>query len=47
METSLSSNLPGKIDPPYKKTDGTFNLNIAIIIPGKDLSQPAIPTKPS
>ncbi len=28
-------------------TDGTFSLSIAIIMPGKDLSQPATPTKAS
>ena len=29
------------IEPPYKKTAGTFNRNIAIIMPGNDLSVPA------
>ena len=44
---SLPFNLPGRIDPPYIKTLGTFNLTIAIIKPGKDLSQPATPTNAS
>ena len=45
--TSLPLCTPGRIDPPYIKTEGTFNLTIAIIIPGKDLSHPAKPTKAS
>ena len=45
--TSLPLNFPGSIDPPYIKTLGTFNLHIAIIRPGKDLSQPAKPTNAS
>ena len=45
--TSLPLYLPGRIDPPYINTLGTFNLTIDIINAGKDLSQPAIPTKAS
>ncbi|CAI8407203.1 MAG: Uncharacterised protein [Hyphomonas sp. TMED17] len=45
--TSRPSNRPGKIDPPYKNTLGTFRRSIAIIIPGRDLSQPATPTSAS
>ena len=45
--TSLPLNLPGNIDPPYIKTLGIFNLHMAIINPGNDLSHPARPTKAS
>ena len=45
--TSLPLYLPGKIDPPYINTLGTFKRHIAIIKPGKDLSQPANPTNAS
>ena len=45
--TSLPLYLPGNIDPPYINTLGTFNLHIAIINPGNDLSQPAKPTNAS
>ena len=45
--TSLSLKRPGKIEPPYMKTDGTFKRAIAIITPGSDLSQPAKPTTAS
>ena len=38
---------PGRIDPPYRNTDGTFRRIIAIIMPGRDLSQPARPTSAS
>ena len=38
---------PGMIVPPYTKTDGKFNRAIAIIVPGRLLSQPAIPTRAS
>ena len=37
-------NRPGRIEPPYMKTDGTLRRSIAIMIPGSDLSQPAMPT---
>ncbi len=39
--TSLPRNLPGRIEPPYMNTDGTFSRSMAIIMPGSDLSQPA------
>src|SRR4029077_16009729 len=42
--TSLPLKRPGRIEPPYMKTDGTLSRTIAIISPGKDLSQPASPT---
>src|SRR4029079_5881774 len=45
--TSLPLNLPGRIEPPYMKTDGTSSRTIAIIRPGSDLSQPAMPTSAS
>ena len=45
--TSFPLYLPGRIDPPYINTLGTFNLTIDIIKPGKDLSHPAIPTNAS
>ena len=45
--TSCPLCLPGKILPPYIKILGIFKRTIAIIIPGKDLSQPAIPSKAS
>src|SRR5262245_53453769 len=45
--TSCPLNLPGKMEPPYIKTDGTLRRTIAIIMPGRDLSQPARPTSAS
>ncbi len=45
--TSLPLKRPGRIEPPYMKTDGTLSLIIAIISPGRDLSQPASPTSAS
>src|SRR3546814_4532171 len=37
--TSLPRNLPGRIEPPYMKTDGMFRRTMAIIRTGSDLSQ--------
>ena len=45
--TSLPLKRPGRIEPPYMKTDGTLSRTIAIIMPGSDLSQPARPTSAS
>ena len=45
--TSLPLWRPGRIDPPYMNTDGTFSRTIAIIMPGNDLSHPASPTSAS
>ena len=45
--TSLPLKRPGRIEPPYMKTDGTLSRNITIISPGSDLSQPANPTSAS
>ena len=45
--TSLPRNLPGRIEPPYMNTDGTFRRSMAIIMPGSDLSQPASVTMAS
>ena len=45
--TSRPWNLPGRIEPPYMNTLGTFRRSIAIIMPGSDLSQPARPTSAS
>jgi len=39
--------IPGRIEPPYRNTDGTLSRTIDIIIPGSDLSQPAMPTRAS
>ena len=39
--TSRPLNLPGRIEPPYMNTLGTFSRSMAIIIPGSDLSHPA------
>ena len=47
MVTSWPLKRPGRIEPPYMKTAGTFNRSIAIISPGSDLSQPARPTSAS
>ena len=47
MVSSFPSSIPGIMVPPYTKTDGMFNLAIAIIVPGSDLSHPAIPTSAS
>ncbi len=47
MVTSRPLKRPGRIEPPYMKTDGTFKRSIAIIRPGSDLSQPANPTSAS
>ena len=45
--TSWPLKRPGRIEPPYMKTDGTLSRTIAIIMPGSDLSQPARPTSAS
>ena len=45
--TSRPLNLPGRIEPPYMNTDGTLSRSMAIIMPGSDLSQPAMPTSAS
>ena len=45
--TSRPCQRPGRIEPPYMKTEGTFRRTIAIISPGSDLSQPARPTSAS
>src|SRR5262249_62323139 len=45
--TSLPLKRPGRIEPPYIKTEGTLSRTIAIISPGSDLSQPASPTSAS
>ena len=45
--TSLPLYEPGRMEPPYIKTEGIFNLSIAIIKPGRDLSQLAKPISPS
>ena len=42
--TSRPWNFPGRIEPPYMNTDGTFRRSMAIIVPGRLLSQPAMPT---
>ncbi len=42
--TSRPLNLPGRIEPPYMNTLGTLRRTIAIIMPGRLLSQPARPT---
>ena len=38
---------PGIIVPPYTNTDGTSRRAMAIMVPGSDLSQPAMPTSAS
>ena len=38
---------PGRMEPPYMNTAGTFSRSMAIIMPGSDLSQPARPTSAS
>ncbi len=45
--TSRPLKRPGRIEPPYMNTAGTFSRSIAIIMPGSDLSQPASPTSAS
>ncbi len=45
--TSLPLKRPGRMLPPYMKTDGTLRRTIAIIMPGSVLSQPASPTSAS
>ena len=45
--TSLPRNRPGRIEPPYMKTEGILRRSIAIIMPGSDLSHPARPTSAS
>ena len=45
--TSRPLNLPGRIEPPYMNTDGTLRRSMAIMMPGSDLSQPAMPTSAS
>ena len=40
--TSRPRKQPGRIEPPYANTDGRSSRIIAIIIPGRVLSQPAI-----
>ena len=50
MSTTVTSrplNRPGRIEPPYMKTAGTLSRTMAIISPGRDLSQPARPTSAS
>ena len=42
-----SGALPGRIEPPYMNTAGTLSRTIAIIMPGRLLSQPASPTMAS
>ena len=44
---SLPSRRPGMIEPPYMNTDGTLRRSMAIIMPGRLLSQPATPTRAS
>jgi hypothetical protein len=45
--TSLPLKRPGRIEPPYMNTAGTFSRTMAIMIPGSVLSQPASPTRAS
>ena len=45
--TSLPCQRPGRIEPPYRNTLGTFRRSMAIIMPGRLLSQPATPTRAS
>ena len=45
--TSRPSYEPGRMEPPYRNTLGTFRRSMAIIMPGRDLSHPAIPTSAS
>ena len=45
--TSRPWNRPGRIEPPYMNTLGTFSRSIAIIMPGRLLSHPASPTSAS
>ncbi len=47
MVTSRPWKRPGRMVPPYMKTEGTLRRSIAIISPGSDLSQPARPTSAS
>ena len=44
---SLPCRRPGRIEPPYMKIEGTLSRTMAIIMPGRDLSQPARPTRAS
>ncbi|CAB4844371.1 unannotated protein [freshwater metagenome] len=45
--TSFPSTCPGRVEPAYTKTLATSIRAAAIIIPGRDLSQPAKVTIPS
>ncbi len=45
--TSLSPELPGMIEPAYRKTLARSSRAAAISMPGSDLSQPASRTEPS
>ena len=45
--TSLPWKRPGRMLPPYMNTEGTFSRTMAIMMPGRVLSHPARPTRPS
>ena len=45
--TSRPRHLPGSALPPYMNTAGTLHRTMAIIMPGRFLSQPPKATRPS
>src|SRR6185295_11061560 len=47
MVTCFPFQFPGNIVPPYTKIDGRLSLAMAIMVPGKLLSHPEIPTSAS
>src|SRR5262249_21272188 len=47
MVTGWPLKVPGRIEPPEMKIDGTLSRHIPIIMPGSALSQPARPTSAS
>ena len=46
-DTGLPCRLPVSVAPPKMKTDGTLQRTIAIMMPGRFLSQPPKPIRPS
>src|SRR5262249_2116169 len=45
--TARPFHVPGSIVPPYTKMHGKLSLAIPIIVPGRLLSHPDMPTRPS
>ncbi len=47
IDTSRPRHRPGRLEPPYRKTEGRSVLAAAISMPGSDLSHPAMVTMAS